>query len=94
MDKWENCEKYFNRNMSTISDLSPTNSAFRSDSPGSPTRATLSDMLSRNKFLEGKVTFDTPFSLLIKLIFRMLFFDIQLSFIGFYRYQVPNQINL
>lgn len=53
--------------MSTLSDLSPSNSAFHTESPGSPTRTALSDMLSRNKFLEGKGIFDTPFPLLIKI---------------------------
>ncbi|CAC5371031.1 LIM/homeobox protein Lhx3-like [Mytilus californianus] len=41
--------------MSTLTDLSPGTTAFRSDSPGSPTRASLSDMLSRNKFLEAAI---------------------------------------
>lgn len=60
--------------MSTLTDLSPGSTVFRADSPASPTRASLSDMLSRNKFLEGKLLhFDTPFPLLIKLIVRLYF---------------------
>lgn len=39
--------------MSTIADISPQNSGYHSECSGSPSPGALTDMISRNKFLEG-----------------------------------------